>query len=70
MCIRDRAHTAYVAGVKDTDTHIEFFWNSMENFSQVWTVLVVLVTRHIRLKTKIKLVKTGTVDFLKTVTIF
>ena len=37
----------------------------MENFSQVWTVLVVLVTRHIRLKTKIKLVKTGTVDFLK-----
>ena len=42
----------------------------MENFSQVWTVLVVLVTRHIRLKTKIKLVKTGTVDFLKTVTIF
>lgn len=42
----------------------------MENFSQVWTVLVVLVTRHIRLKTKIKLVKTGTVDFLKKVTIF
>ena len=37
----------------------------MENFSQVWTVLVVLVTRHIRVTTKIKLVKTGTVDFLK-----
>lgn len=42
----------------------------MENFSQVLTVLVVLVTRHIRVTTKIKLVKTCTVDFLKTVTIF
>lgn len=41
----------------------------MENFSQVWTVLVVLVTRHIRVTTKIKLVKTCTVDFLKTVKI-
>lgn len=37
----------------------------MENFSQVWTVLVVLVTRHIRVTTKIKLVKTCTVDFFK-----
>ena len=24
-----------MAGVKDTDAHIEFFWNSMESFSQV-----------------------------------
>lgn len=29
-----KAHTAYVAGVKDTDVHIEYFWNSMESFSQ------------------------------------
>ena len=32
-----QAHTAYVAGVKDTDVHIEYFWNSMESFSQVST---------------------------------
>ncbi|PFX24720.1 putative E3 ubiquitin-protein ligase HECTD4 [Stylophora pistillata] len=29
-----KAHTCYVAGVKDTDVHIEYFWNSMESFSQ------------------------------------
>ncbi|KAJ7387407.1 putative E3 ubiquitin-protein ligase HTD4 [Desmophyllum pertusum] len=29
-----KAHTSYVAGVKDTDVHIEYFWNSMESFSQ------------------------------------
>ncbi len=30
-----QAHTAYVAGVRETDVHIEYFWNSMESFSQV-----------------------------------
>ncbi|XP_048583049.1 probable E3 ubiquitin-protein ligase HECTD4 isoform X2 [Nematostella vectensis] len=29
-----KAHTTYVAGIKDTDLHIEYFWNALENFSQ------------------------------------
>ena len=31
-----------MAGVKDTDVHIEYFWNSMESFSQVNKVFSII----------------------------
>ena len=31
-------HTKYHVGLEETDKHVQFFWNTLESFSQVWCV--------------------------------